>query len=78
MQKSQKVITVSNHTKEEIIKYTRIAPEKIDVIYEGVDYNFFITEREMKIMLSFYLNMILKMVIFFLPLRYIIVKTMMD
>lgn len=39
--KSQKVITVSNHTKEEIIKYTRIAPEKIDVIYEGVDYNFF-------------------------------------
>jgi len=36
VKKSQKIITPSNFTKKEILKYFKIKPEKIVVIYEGV------------------------------------------
>ncbi len=35
---SEKVITVSSFSKSEIVKYTGIRSEKIEVIYNGVDY----------------------------------------
>jgi len=38
---SDKIITVSNFSKSEIIKYTKVNPEKIEVIYNGVDNNRF-------------------------------------
>jgi len=34
---SQKIITVSNYTKEELIKYFKVTPSKIIVTYEGHD-----------------------------------------
>jgi len=37
---SEKVITVSENTKNDLIKYTDISPYKIKVIYEGVDPTF--------------------------------------
>ncbi|MEN2984407.1 MAG: glycosyltransferase family 1 protein, partial [Dictyoglomaceae bacterium] len=40
---SDKVITVSNFSKQEIIKYTGVKREKITVIYNGVDTNIFKT-----------------------------------
>lgn len=44
---SNVVITVSNFSKEEIIKYTNLDPHKIEVIYNGVDVNIFkVYEKE--------------------------------
>src|SRR5579859_3088475 len=36
-QKSQKIITVSNATKDEIVKHLQVSEKKIFVIYEGVE-----------------------------------------
>ncbi len=44
--KSEKIITVSNHIKQDIIKYTNINPDKIDIIYEGVNFKFFNKKKE--------------------------------
>ena len=35
--KSEKIITVSNFSKDEIVKYTHCDPSKIDVIYNGIE-----------------------------------------
>ena len=35
IKKSEKIITVSNYTKNDILKYFKVRPEKIEVIYEG-------------------------------------------
>lgn len=35
--KAKKIITVSNSTKDEIIDHLKIDPEKIEVVYEGID-----------------------------------------
>lgn len=40
LRKADKIITVSNFSKEEIVKYYHINPEKIKVIYNGVDPTF--------------------------------------
>lgn len=37
VRKAQKIITVSNYTKSEIVNYFKIKPEKITVIYEAAD-----------------------------------------
>lgn len=37
IRKSDKIITVSNSTKEDLINYFNVKPEKISVVYEGVD-----------------------------------------
>lgn len=39
VKKTKKIIAVSEATKKDIIKYFQVAPEKITVIYEGVDEN---------------------------------------
>lgn len=36
MKKADKIIAVSEHTKKDIIRFYKIIPEKIKVIYEGV------------------------------------------
>ncbi|GAB6072783.1 hypothetical protein JCM14244_11600 [Venenivibrio stagnispumantis] len=38
--KTKKIITVSNHTKELLIRYYNVNPTKIEVIYNGVDIEF--------------------------------------
>jgi len=38
---SDKIITVSNFSRDEIIRYTRIRKDKIEVIYNGVDFDRF-------------------------------------
>jgi len=38
--KTKKIITVSNHTKELLVQYFKINPFKISVIYNGVDIDF--------------------------------------
>jgi glycosyltransferase involved in cell wall biosynthesis len=38
---SDKIITVSNFSKQEIIKFTNVSPNKIEVIHNGVDHNKF-------------------------------------
>ena len=40
LKRSEKIIAVSNYTKNEILKYYDITEEKIKVIYEGVKLNF--------------------------------------
>lgn len=40
LRKADKIITVSEFSKKEIVKYYNIAPRKIDVIYNGVDPSF--------------------------------------
>jgi len=35
VKKAEKVIAISNYTKRDILKYCKISPEKIEVIYEG-------------------------------------------
>jgi len=46
--KADRIITVSQNTKNDIIKYFNINSDKIDVIYEGVDYDKFsrVTKEE--------------------------------
>ncbi len=46
VKKAKKIIAVSNSTKNDIIKYFKINPRKIKVIYEGVDAQFKIIENE--------------------------------
>jgi len=41
VQLSNKIITVSNFSKREILKYTKVKKEKIKVIYNAIDLNFF-------------------------------------
>lgn len=41
VKRATKVIAVSEATKKDIIKYFKIAPEKIEVIYNGLDQKFF-------------------------------------
>jgi glycosyltransferase involved in cell wall biosynthesis len=41
VKRATKVIAVSQSTKADIIKYFKIAPEKIEVIYNGLDQKFF-------------------------------------
>lgn len=36
LKRAKKIITVSNYTKQELIKYHKVNPDKIKVIYEGV------------------------------------------
>lgn len=40
IRRARRVITVSEFSKREIVRYLRAAPEKIDVIYSGVDRGF--------------------------------------
>lgn len=40
MKKADRIITISNHTKKDLIKYTGISPEKIETVYLGVDEHF--------------------------------------
>ncbi len=35
--KAKKIITVSNYTKDDIIKFLKVSPKKIEVFYEGVE-----------------------------------------
>lgn len=49
VKKAEKVIAVSNATKKDIVKYFKIKPEKIEVIYEGVDQQFQAMENSPKI-----------------------------
>ena len=35
VKKAEKIIAISNYTKQDILKYCKISPEKIEVIYEG-------------------------------------------
>jgi len=44
VRKAKKVIAVSNSTKNDILKYFKIKEEKIEVVYEGVDGQFKVTE----------------------------------
>ncbi len=37
LQKADKVITVSNYTKERIVRHYGVPPEKIEVVYNGID-----------------------------------------
>ena len=37
IKKADKIIAVSEHTKKDIIRFYKIIPEKIKVIYEGVN-----------------------------------------
>ena len=39
LKKSEKIIAVSNATKNDIVKHFKTAPEKIKVIYEGINEN---------------------------------------
>lgn len=49
LSKADKIITVSNHTKNDLIKYFKTPEEKIKVIYEGISKDFTnITEEEKK------------------------------
>lgn len=41
LQKSKRIIAVSESTKRDLIEFYKITPEKISVIYEGVDNKFF-------------------------------------
>ena len=43
--KARKIVTVSDHTRRDIVKYTNVDINKISVIYEGVDYDFFNKKR---------------------------------
>lgn len=36
VKRAKKIITVSNYTKQDILKYYQVKPEKIKVIYEGI------------------------------------------
>jgi glycosyltransferase involved in cell wall biosynthesis len=45
VRKAKKVIAVSNATKKDIVTYFKIKPEKIEVIYEGADQQFKVTEE---------------------------------
>lgn len=45
---SKKVLTVSNFSKQEILKYLNIDPSKVEVIYNSVDH-FKINEKEIKL-----------------------------
>ncbi|MFH0814515.1 MAG: glycosyltransferase family 1 protein [Candidatus Falkowbacteria bacterium] len=40
LSKARKVITISQSTKRDLVKYLRVNPKKIEVIYEGVDERF--------------------------------------
>ena len=46
IKKSIKILTVSENTKKDIIKYFKVKPEKIQVIYNGVGEEFIKKERE--------------------------------
>lgn len=46
MRKADKIITISEKTKEDLIQYTRIPEEKIKTIYLGVDAKFKILKEE--------------------------------
>ncbi len=41
MKRADKIIAVSQFTKNEIVKYIGIAPQKIDVVYNAVDPNLY-------------------------------------
>lgn len=53
IRKAEKVIAVSNSTKSDIVKYFGLKPDKIAVIYEGVDENFKILPNRDKIIERF-------------------------
>ena len=40
-QKADRIATVSQNTKKDIIKYTKVEDDKIDIVYEGVDFERF-------------------------------------
>jgi glycosyltransferase involved in cell wall biosynthesis len=44
VKKAQRIIAVSESTKNDIVRYFKISPKKIEVIYEGVDKQFRIIE----------------------------------
>ena len=46
IKKSVKVLTVSENTKKDIIKYFKVNPDKIEVIYNGVSEDFCIKNKE--------------------------------
>lgn len=43
VKRADKIITISNYSKEQIVKYAKIKEEKISVIYEGVSDDFFLS-----------------------------------
>lgn len=49
IKRAQKVLTVSQATKAQLLKYFRILPQKIEVIYEGVDETFSRQQESRKI-----------------------------
>jgi len=54
--KTKKIITVSNNTKELLVKYFKINPSKIIVIYNGVDINFDNLEKNEKENIIFFVG----------------------
>jgi len=44
--KAEKIIAVSEHTKKDIVEIFKIKPEKIDVIYEGVEFRNLPSKKE--------------------------------
>ncbi len=46
IKKSEKIITVSENTKKDIIKYFKVNPNKIEVIYNGVSNDFCIKDKK--------------------------------
>jgi len=46
LKRAKKIITISNHTKENLVKYFNVDAKKIEVIYLGVDSRFAVIEDE--------------------------------
>lgn len=49
VKKAAKVISVSQNTKKDIIKYFKVNPQKIEVTYEGVEQSFFAAKNRARI-----------------------------
>ncbi len=53
LKKAEKIITVSKFSKNEIIKYLNYPEEKIHVVYNAVDHNFYFQKRNRDILNAF-------------------------
>jgi len=47
VKKSKKIIAVSHYTKKDILRYFRISPEKIEVVYEGAPDTFWTNRKQL-------------------------------
>jgi len=50
LKKTNRIITISNFSKNELVKYLRYPENKIDVIYHGVDHNHYYQKRSKEIL----------------------------